>query len=625
MRKLSINGKTADLSKDTVIAPTFQGFTVDLVARRVSYTNEITLPFTQRNMALFENAERVETVTDTPYKSHSVDYSDSGQKMLNDYAGVLAGTSGDGYNVQIYGRVKDFFEAIKGKKLTQLNLGTSLITWNQSFMQTHKTIGTSSPVFCPFCNYGQINLLVPNLDIGNALPHVKFASILQQIITDAGYTYTGAIFSNPKYLRLSVPYSRDEFTFGAMNKFNFEASRSVPLSLNNISSAGAGTTITMPDTTRPDIWDGSQADVQGATGDTRTLKMDITLEIDFNIVSVAGDDLEIRIRTGSQKSSQAFNTVGNHVLKLDWVGEDVTAAETIKVTAHSSFGTTDIVVNSCKLYNKTQPVQFDTTEPKFLPQEILPDMDQADFVKEFAILFGVMFDTNGKELVCKTFNEVIRNVPTKDWTKKRDASVRDRQVFVLDRYAKVNRFVYDGDKERVNDGQFTIDNTALPDDQDYFVSGFRSSIDKTISDAGGHTITCLAVGDIKLNEVEYVTTPGADYTDKFENSPGLRICYIRDAVLTDPQVRYNSTLTSTYSIATWAGMEMQWFIDNYYTEIVERLQRISVVTRYYNLTPEDIADLSPFDIIRDGNQLYLVISCKEFIKGFRTQTQLFRL
>lgn len=631
MKRLIADGRDLDLSRDTVIVPTFQGFTVDLLARRVSYTNEIFLPDTQTNRDIFENANNVSVLADVPYKKLSIDYEEDGAAIFQGGVGLLS-SADSGFRLQVYNGVKDFFEKIANKQLSELVFDSPQeagITWSDATIASLRLINTSDDkvVAAPFIQYGQIDVTGLDFDIGPTLPSLKYYKILEAIIKNAGYEPEGDIFSDSWYKDKIIPYSRSEFNFGAMSKYDFQATRTTPqvISISSFRSAVifevVDNTIVLP------IPPGNDAEFQNNYSDPRELNMDFTVEIDITVASktTTFNPLQVSIYngdSGEERRGPSWLVNGHYSTLLTWPKASVSPGDRVRVVI-VTFDSATVTVNSVKWYNKTQRLNNDTTDPFFFPADIVPDLSQTDFVQEFAKMFGVMFNTVGNTLQCRTFNEILSYTSVKNWTSKRNAGVRDRIVYSFGQYAQNNYFLYKDDVDP--SGVFRLNNKTLELNLDYFVSIFKSSFETEITDAQPETMSVLTIGSKNSDgTVSYIIPTNFDWVMKFNQDPGLRIASVKPAA--PNHIIYNGVSRSDYSLGAWSGlMELQGFIDRYYSKIVAALQRPMIVSRQYKLTVQDVSELSPFDVIQDEGQVYLIISVSQYRKGYMTNVDLLRL
>lgn len=114
-----INGNLVDLYPNTVIAFTYQsGDVADLKTRLVDLSNSISIPKTEANQRTFKNIEVLNSLATLPYRVASVKHIQNGLERLG--SGIITDVS-DKYKLSIYSNTIDFFKAIDGKNVDDMD------------------------------------------------------------------------------------------------------------------------------------------------------------------------------------------------------------------------------------------------------------------------------------------------------------------------------------------------------------------------------------------------------------------------------------------------------------------------------------------------------------------------
>jgi len=122
-KELRFNGSYVDLMPNTVIALTFQAGDIgDLRTRAADFTQTINIPKTKNNRKLFGNIDLVNSRSATPYRKGRVDYWQSGLNIITGGTGVLT-ESDEFYKLSVYNGIVDFFSAINGKNVDDIDFG----------------------------------------------------------------------------------------------------------------------------------------------------------------------------------------------------------------------------------------------------------------------------------------------------------------------------------------------------------------------------------------------------------------------------------------------------------------------------------------------------------------------
>src|SRR5215216_632186 len=451
-RKLIINGQEAKLDSRSKIAVTVQGFSMNITSRRVSYTNEIILPYVQENIDIFQLAHKVEYKGTVPYRRVDVQYSEDDIEIILDGSGLLAMTDEKGFRLQIYGGVADFFKAIKNKTLNDLDWGESAITWDSQYRHDHR-FKTDGKVFCPVIQYGQMDETAISWDLGMAPPSFDYSEIVKRIITEAGFTYEGSVFSDPLFNKMFLPYGRSEFTFGSKEKYKFLKKIDRVVNQDPFDWVdGFDDRFPIPFT-----YDNGVNPNSIPRDSVQSVFLKVKVEVYGG--GTLGGTFAIGMVGPPDPPGPSFNTTlyrsdfenlepGIYDMYVEAVDVPVPQGDNLwsaffEIGTIGSVTAGDVLVRiiSAEWYNETELENEDVTDPIFFAHEILPDIKQEDFIKDWAVMFGLMFDTLDGELICKNFNEVIRNKRgAVDWTNKRDYSKKDQTVWTFADFAQANIF-----------------------------------------------------------------------------------------------------------------------------------------------------------------------------------------
>src|SRR3990167_3350249 len=120
--ELYINGSRCDLSPKTNVA---LSLAVNKIAEAIrpagSFSNQFKLPKTQNNINIFEVADSLNSDTNIPYLKLPCRLIQNGRELISDGFAIIEQSEKE-YEVVCYGGNLDFFEKIKDKKLSDLNL-----------------------------------------------------------------------------------------------------------------------------------------------------------------------------------------------------------------------------------------------------------------------------------------------------------------------------------------------------------------------------------------------------------------------------------------------------------------------------------------------------------------------
>lgn len=171
--------------------------------RQCSYTNQFKLPATPANVELFDMLGVPGSNSTTPYRKLSAKLvSAAGYDLISNGTAKVQEVD-NGYNVALYDGNNTLFEAIGDKSIrdldfTDINHEHTVANIQGSFTNTS---GYVHAVFGPGeVDYERRGLLSMHTDTWLAC--VFASTLLDKIITEAGFTYEGNFLTDPKFINL---------------------------------------------------------------------------------------------------------------------------------------------------------------------------------------------------------------------------------------------------------------------------------------------------------------------------------------------------------------------------------------------------------------------------------------
>lgn len=203
--KLYIEGVDVDLG-NAKIAQTYQVNDVASVdTRQCSYTNQFTLPATEKNVKLMQALGIAGNTSIRPYRKLSCKLINNGiELMSNGYAQVKSFDGG--YQVVIYDGTISIFEAI-GDSATLQDLDYSDINHAHTFENIEASFTNTEGYIHALGLWGGQSSRLGEVDFySDYLPASIFVkTIINKIITEAGFSYGGDILLDEKFNRTVVP------------------------------------------------------------------------------------------------------------------------------------------------------------------------------------------------------------------------------------------------------------------------------------------------------------------------------------------------------------------------------------------------------------------------------------
>lgn len=631
-----IGDEKLDLFPDTVIAQTMKRMDVgDLTTRFASYTNAFKVPITPNNNRIYQYSNNLSSSTSVPYEKQYTKIVQNGIEVVRDGIHYIRKVS-TYYEVYIISGTRDFFDVIGEKKLTDLQDHPSItgVDLNNGDLRNNTT-GVCDAVMNQGDFYIESGRYHLN-ELNTYLRSMYYHTIIDRIISDAGYSKSGSIFSNNKYLNMAVlccGSSSDGVRYDDKTFFDnrVEAVNDVGITTNGVA------TIPMPFQTvllnNSGAWDGAVGRYNVshpfvASGkEIFRLRYLITITVDS--FSSAGTFRLGISRNGAAPSVLEYvdiSSPGTYVLNLEETGAQIQArvGQYHQIQLVPISGTPVAYISYGKLIAYVTPfVSGGTGAATFFNRLLPPTVLQRDIVKHFLVSFGLLiFEENGL-LIFKGIDEIISDkANAKDWTNKRDVSDIGEITFTPLDYAQNNYFRYsnaDDVDENEGEGILSIANDNAPIEKEIYRTQFS---------AGG----MVQIGDIFMLSVP-VYELGVDIgLSMFQFEPGIRIFLIRDKYAFEPSVEFSFGIPeSSYRVAYFNDPEqsdsMRWqhFIDQNYAQIGLSLQKAKLVTWRYLLNEVDAVDMNFRVPLFDSESYFIVNGIKNFVSGKTTQVELLKI
>lgn len=215
MRKLVINGMTADLTGVGVIALTKQVNDInDVQNRRCNLSNTIELPLSPANQLIFLDASDVNSFNEQQRQFYSVNYIQDYEEIISAGSGKLLGVQNGKYQFIIYWGNISLVDILGDKTLRDLDISDLNHDWVLDNVKALVVPDTNQKVVYPIVSTLALeplpDALSPSPPInGKAIkayrlmPFVAVSRMLSQIEADSGITFSGADIR--KYIDIASP------------------------------------------------------------------------------------------------------------------------------------------------------------------------------------------------------------------------------------------------------------------------------------------------------------------------------------------------------------------------------------------------------------------------------------
>jgi len=219
-----VNETLIDLYPGENIALTFQSINVGNINKRsANYSNTIKIPKTENNNVVFGNADLIKSSTNKPYRKQTVKVVQNGVEVVQNGVGILRDIEGS-YSLEIFSGVYDIFSVIGTKLINRLDFSDinnngliypfTAAGWSDS--RADDVRNTTDGIIAAVIQYGvnlrsvvgaittEVYATLTDNDTPYYLPSFFYHTIVERIISQAGYYYDGEIFSDEKYNSLII-------------------------------------------------------------------------------------------------------------------------------------------------------------------------------------------------------------------------------------------------------------------------------------------------------------------------------------------------------------------------------------------------------------------------------------
>jgi hypothetical protein len=594
MIKVLIKGQQVDLMGGEEIATTHAVSDIgDINNRNGIYSNTFALPKTTNNDAIFDNCRVHNSASRLPYLLLECTVIDSGVEF-NGFARLES--VGDEYELYFLSGNADFYKAIEGKMLSDLNLSDLNHVWNRATIAASflKNEGYTYPLIDYSAD--SPNTYIDNdsiyIDSRQLLPGVYLKTLVDRIISEAGFTKEGAIFNMPLYNQLVIP--KTDFELG-VNTPQWVSDREIIVTSN-------GQTFETPSPEKvkftnrvKDIF--NFWDLSGATSTSPPFALD-------NFLFMYGENfagsIEVYLEIeGMSAFIDLYEDNGNFNERILIKREQITAPVNsitinhdfshalgsakryyVIIDRYDTFGVFKVNYGTFKITNVPNTKRF---THNLLASDFVEKLSQSEVITQVMLMFGLVpiFNQRKRHIKFIPFKEIIANKSKAvDWTNKLDLSSSPKTTFKPS-YAQINGFKYKEDSSvnaELSKADFLISNQNLEANKD--------AINLPLS----YSETVLRMINKRMVQIK-ILEAGAS---KQKANP--RIVRINKRVITVALFERNkdnsSNYTGSFPLTGLNEISPKELIDNYYLELINVLNNYQEVTALLRLDAADISQLN---------------------------------
>jgi len=641
MTEVFFDDSALDLDPSQTVAITRQINDIgDLENRQVDFTNRFKALRTHRNDKTLESLVKVYSGSLLAYRNSNGLIRSDGVDIARGALAQISEVTEKAYTLVFFNGVLNFFDALAGKKLSDLDLSAFDHTWSAS-NAVNSQLTTTGYIYavCEFGGLSNPGFGIRDIDVRGLVFSMFVNSIVDQIFTDAGFTKSGDIFSDNQYLDLILPMSNDAFSIQTGE--DFSASKTA-----NQGPTAATTShilITFP---IQNLDEGNNYDGTDEYTVPRNMSGKLRAQINITVTGLTSDTLFINLRNNTtilaKETLTANVTTTDFELSFD---ENYVATAILDLTFNKS-GITDTVLIT--IHSGEFELQATPTKPRVSSigtigfvyvSENLPDMTQLDFLgaimKMFALI-PVYSPEAPLDVEFKGFQKVFDNAGVAiDWSKKLDLTKEIKQEFTPGSYGKTSvlRFKEDSinDNPNFGIGTFTIDDETLEEDKDVVTIPFSPSLE-VVRLADFPEVVAMA-------KVQRFTRTGSGFgayvLDQKISPRILRVVTVNKGSGGTFDFHQGAGVNSENDISAGRfvdtgdadSIEGQNLLDEHYKGFVAAAKRFKKISAFFFLTAADIQNLDHFIPVYVeflGSKFY-INKVKNYISGQSTKVELFRL
>lgn len=619
--QLFINGVEIPLPPGTRIALTYQINNLsELKDRQANFSSQFRVPGTQDVIQALEWANVIQSTTVLPYRKNPAMVKKSGGQVIPRGYAIVESVAND-FNFTVYSGLVDLFELIANKKLSELaGLAAYNHTWNLTNIIAAN--GNTTGYKYPLINYGDLTNS-RNIDARYQRPALFLHSIIDMIFSENGFEKTGAIFTDPNYLKILLPMDKGGVYFNdadftlisswfigdpadGIQSINpqFHPVGILGININDAWTLNLDVTFTVAswiDATSvlyislinnanfsTPVVDYTHPDSGGGGGNG-------TFTVSLTVTGTASADFEHFLEVGVINCSVTFGDGEFEGLRNDGrPGDFFVHIKPVNIT-DTSVGV-GMGISASPAYDLLL-----TYNVSFLDfNRMAPDMTQSEVIKAFAHMFALFFsrDTFTGEIRIASMNSIVENIASsKNWSSKLHMDRKTWQLeFRLGSYAQRNNLEYAHDSNDSDipvgygNGFFNIDDETLQKETTIIGLPYAASATKT--HLGGMYAPIIRKidenGDFKLPVKQRIVIDDTqdvlsgdpfhytDGTNTSDETTDIPLCYFKL-----PEKDFNLGFDDS-------------LIEDYYSGLVDVLSHVKKLTALFHLTVEDITSLDHF-------------------------------
>jgi hypothetical protein len=602
--------RQADLGEEAPAMNYQSNDIAELKDRQASYSQNLKLPQSKRNIEIFEAVNIAGIKSEIPYRRLYCRLYFGVNTIAGEGSFLVLLKISDTFECQILSGNAGFFENLKNKLMSDLDLPLIRLTGSS----LHPGTFSEYHLFClasfAFRKSGTNCYAVDSTraGAGKLLPFVKILPVLNLILREEGYTMESNIRDEPELKNGIMPA-----LFPKDNKTDFEFLRGEAKITNTTGSAKTGLYFTI-------ISDASgffrQTDGNGIL---YTAPADGTVTLGIHVRKNT-TNAWIDISAFDKSGNYLYNYTNKGEVNFDSVEVNLYAEETIKINASARNSIDDISMADISV-DILFTLQDNTDTPFYGAQIPLSGFGfntRLDFVKAIVQAFGLFAFADPKNKIFRActasfFYTQITNGNTLDWSNK-ELREKSEHKFSIENYGQKNhiRFADDETYKKSAEIVIGIDNNTLDPEKELFSLPFEAGTDALIDVSHSEKIevACMPVIEMEDGKVSI-------------KAAKPHLCRISDSTR---NMELDYGYFDDYYLARHidAGELKNKFYGNLEAGI---LKESLFVEEELLLDPQDIQDFDPFvPVYLEKHGYYFYVNkIKNFVAGKPTKVELIKL
>lgn len=634
-----INDEALDLSESQVIAITKQAAKVGDFARVLADgTNQIPVLMTARNKATLDNAQLVQTESSLPYSRLSAKMVQEGIETIQDGFAIIENATTEKVNLQVIGGNAGFFNLIKDLKLVDLDLSAYAHYWSNAnvFANRNNTSGFLYALYEQSIDEASETLSTYGANLyavqtQKLMPSFFAKSLVDKIFSEQGFSFQSDILSLNIYDNLI--FNSGQFIHSAdwveLKSFRANISTFTKAFVFSPFIAAAG----LDNDTTDGFFDNDGQVTLGAwhavtpvakfeNNDLMNYKIYCQIEFTIDTFDAFGSSqIDITIEnTDAAWQLTGISSTGTYNVTIE--AEVTDAAVSTDYWVRFQTNAVGYTILNGVFWN--EPFNKIVAGSYITADTFVPDMTQADFLKEVARIFQLVYNVDNVSAIvtAERFDKVKENIPNAVDYSDKYAEESELIDFHIDGFAQTNYLKYKEDDITNYDAEGSIS-----------VGDFTLAQEKTFVQMSMFAATSTKIRFDNKN-APFIPVFDVDGYSTTKYKPRFLIARPETFLY---NINFNRdgvdlpTFDVTFAYFTEAGntdsLDFPTLIDRFFQTVIDMTTNAKTIVCKVNLKIADVYSYNPFIpvYIQKFNSYFYLEKIENYLKGKLTKIKLIKL